>query len=143
MYWLTRPVACDAGWMLCFVSLCLGLSRLLRWTQNLRCRSSLVQPGRAKTLVAERCHQPGQEEDLNRSRAWNAEGLSSSSFVAERCFITKCKRDFDLTRSSLPSLRCNRTSPCSSCLKRGLADRCTGASRSNTDVGSDATGLLL
>jgi hypothetical protein len=87
-------------------------------------------------LVVERC-QPGQEEDLNRSRAWNAEELSSSLLPSDASLP-------DGTENSLltpSSLRCNRTSPCSSCLKRGLADRCTGAS--NTDVWGDATGLLL
>jgi hypothetical protein len=88
-------------------------------------------------LVVGGFHQLGQEEDLNRSRAWNAEERSSSSFPSDTLLPNETLTSH-LTRSSF---RCNRTSPCSSCLKRGLADRCTGAS--NADSGSDATGLLL
>lgn len=49
---------------------------LARWTQDLRCPSLLVQAGRAMNPVVGKCHRLGQEEDLNRSRAWSAEELS-------------------------------------------------------------------
>ena len=60
-------------------SLSLSDHVLSRWTQGLCCRSFLVQAGRVTNLVVGRCHQLGQEEDLNHNHAWNAEKRSSSS----------------------------------------------------------------
>ena len=124
--------------LLCQLLTLRRLSHLARWSQDLRYPSSLVQADQTVNLVVGRCHRRlGQEEDLNRSRAWNAEELSSSSLLSDVSLAYRSSNTL-LTTSSL---RCNRTSPCSSCLKRGLADRCTGAS--NAEVGGDATGLLL
>jgi len=73
-------ITLNTGWLLALSSFHLQPRfDLPRWTQGLRYPSSLVQTGRTMNPVVGRCHRLGQEEDLNRSRAWNAEELSSSS----------------------------------------------------------------